>query len=302
LLNDSTSQPESSNVSPVIKSLGVDWITCTTREPFAGISLISAAEELAHSQALAGHDAKLWGMAGFEGFVCGGVQWGNRNQEAMVRLSSDAAFTSWRSFYRLAESVTRIDLQATVFYGPYYARRITRDYRHARRFRVGKARSASVSVIRCTDGGYTVYLGKRASDRYGRIYDKWVESRLEFYRECVRYEVEFKGRLALGAARAIAKARNEVDATGGLLRDFFCARGIDLPAIDAARCHLNGPQVTVNDHRSLEWLRAQVRPTIERLIKHGHRQAVYDALNVIGPAVGAHVELDHGVINSEEVM
>lgn len=255
-------------------------MTATTQEPFAGVMLLSAANEVAHVEALEGFEARPWSMSGFEGFIVGGVQLGQRNDEAIVRLSGDTAQQSWRRIYALAQTVTRLDLQLTCELRSDINRRIARDTAKARSFARRHRTKATITTIRSTDGGCTTYLGKRQSEWYGRIYNKHAQTRLDEWKGCVRYEVELKHRRAMLGVRKLASARHERDGALGILSAFFSSRGVSLREFGDAEIQLCCSRNRTDVLKKLEWLRAQVRPSIDYLRARGALNEAIDALGL----------------------
>lgn len=68
--------------------------------------------------------------------------------------------------------------------------------------------------VRSSDGGCTVYIGSRQSERFLRVYDKGIESKQGG--DWIRAELELKGDTAHLVAQAL------LDQTGGV-NDVFCA-------------------------------------------------------------------------------
>jgi DNA relaxase NicK len=191
--------------------------------------MLSLASELVTFRLREGFQRKGWGMAGFSGFQSQGVQYGKRQHEVIVRLSGDLAHTHWRVLYALANSCTRLDFECTTTSDECPARRVSRAYsqavRHARRKKKGPA----VTIVRCTTGGSTCYLGKRQSVVFGRIYDKEAESKDKRYLGAVRYELEMKGRMAQLTVAHLDQQRYPTDTIAGNLTAFLRARGIPSP-------------------------------------------------------------------------
>jgi hypothetical protein len=112
-----------------------------------------------------------------------------------------------------------------------------------------------------------VYIGSRASDVFVRIYDKFEESKQEEYKDCVRFEVEIKGR----ASKQLWKHMYESGAGVGylvkLLVDVLRERGIDLGI--GSFDHI--PTITLKKERTsvestLAWLYRSVGPAVGRLV------------------------------------
>jgi hypothetical protein len=195
----------------VILQSGIDWITVTTADPHRGLHLALWASGLLTHQLRLGNIRKPWGMSGFKGHQVGQVQLGHRGDECILRLSSETAATNWRKAYQLSENCSRIDLQVTHRDHRCARSRIRKHYREALRHSAKQKRGPFVTLITGNDGSDTLYLGRRESNIYCRIYAKGVESKDRYLEESVRYEVEIKNRLALLLCRAIAANGSDTD-------------------------------------------------------------------------------------------
>jgi hypothetical protein len=117
------------------------------------------------------------------------------------------------------------------------------------------------TLIQCSDGGQTCYIGKRVSEQLGRLYDKGVESRTHPAGTRWRYEVEYKGDQAWNAAVGLKGGDSEALTISGTVADWFSSRG--------GRVWRSGDFVALNkwsketttDDRKMQWLARCVRPT-----------------------------------------
>jgi len=268
--------------SHTILSMGVDWITVVGSDETSLPSLRSLASELVTFRLRGGFKRTGWGMAGFSGVQSLGVQYGIRNKEVIVRLSGDLAHIAWRRIYELGENCTRIDLELTARCDGSVRRRVRKAYREARRVSHRRVNAPAVTLVDCTTGGTTCYLGKRCSGSFGRVYDKEAESGLEKFRGAVRYEVEYKGAYARQVARALDQGNTPLDRIAGYLQTFFRARGVAWPYSSTKPLFLEAPARADDHQRSLKWIRDQVRPTVQRLIECGLEGEVFEALG-FGP-------------------
>jgi hypothetical protein len=212
-----------------IISLGVDWITCVGTDEKKVGGMLSFASELVTYRMREGFQRKGWGMAGFNGFQSVGVQYGRRNHEVIVRLSADLAHSHWRILYEMANTVTRADFECTSTTVDSPSRRVARCYAQAVRHSNRQKKGPAVTIVKCTTGGSTCYLGKRQSMIFGRIYDKEAESKDQRYVGAVRHEIEFKSRLAQLTIAHLARQRYPTDAIAGNLTAFFEGRGVPSP-------------------------------------------------------------------------
>jgi len=267
------------DIATELVSVGCDWITVTTKEPETTGQLLEEAALLMHSRVEMGFKHQGWGMAGFSGFSTSGVQFGVRNHEGIVRLSSDVAHTEWRKFYEMAESVTRFDVECTTRCKCLAAKRVRRSWQKATRAVRGKAGAPTVTLITSNRGGSTVYLGSRSSIAFGRIYDKGCETPTDYFRNCVRHEVEMKKVLAARVAASLYSTRTPEDESLRILQGFFSNRHCPLSFTGPGKFYRTR-RTAPTDFAALEWLRNQVQPTVKRLILCGMGQLVADSLGL----------------------
>jgi len=265
----------------VLISLGVDYLTATAVEADSWQPLHSHASGLFRHQAEIGNQPKPWGMSGFKGWSCGSVAIGRRDKETIVRLSSDAANLSWRKVVQLSGNVSRIDLQATVRTVDEPSTRIDRHRSEAEGDSEKSGNRKVVRWIRDNRGGYTLYLGQRSSIVFGRIYDKYEECKLDHFKRCVRYEVQYHNKLALRVASALESDHATMPRITSYCRQFFSGRGIELEiqCNDKARYSCSRGRSDADKH--LEWLARAVRPTVERLIACGRGAEALRALGLV---------------------
>lgn len=260
-------------------SFGCDWITAVANEPESSGNLLESAAMLLHTRSQLGFKVRGWGMAGFSGFATSGVQFGERNNEAIVRLSSDVAHDYWRDFYALANTVTRFDLELTTRSDELAKRRVTRAYKQARRHCDGAPGHPNVTIISSTRGGTTCYLGQRVSDAYGRIYDKGAEAQTDAWSNCVRHELEMKKVLAAKCSADLFRSPSPQHTTISVVQGFFSRRGCPIPGFSANKSYSTYRPPT-DTERQIRWLRNQVRPTVASLCDLNLLQIVLDNLGL----------------------
>jgi hypothetical protein len=165
------------------------------------------------------------------------------------------------------------------------------------------------TFIENTAGGQTLYVGSRASDQFGRLYDKGCESEENL---CAppgiiwRYEVEFKSYRAKKLAIQLAETarREETDVSediGTFVSQWFIGRNITPIWVGASddmdwTCEIEA-QIT-DDDASLRWLSIQVRPTVERLLDRKRADEVFDALGI---TIISQAELDQRRIDARSL-
>ena len=182
---------ETSDLCPVLE-VGIDYFTVTGSRGGTGGSLRAfgshVVEELVH------HGAKktTYRSKGYNGATAEGAAYGSRYDGSILRLSGPTANEYWEQAFTLSENVTRMDLQVTVKPSIGAAGMLRRHWASLKKRGRSLGRQPQYKMVIGNDGPQTLMLGARSSDRYGRIYDKWLECGLPEYRGALRYELELK--------------------------------------------------------------------------------------------------------------
>lgn len=260
---------------------GVDWYTATCNDEKRVTILQDKSALLLMREHAMGNEKRVWSMYGYEGFKCGGIQFGSRHDGTIVRLSGPTAHDNWQPFFKLATNSSRLDLQATFRLKEDTSHAIAKHFRAAMRlYRLGKVRQ-TVALYRSTDQSATIYLGKRESDRFGRIYQKDRESGLEHYRGCVRYELELKNELAHRTAGAVYSSSSPGQFIYATVRKYFGSAGIRLPSLHENRLALISAYRSRSDRDTrLKWFRESVAPAVRELLDQGCLALIIEALNL----------------------
>jgi hypothetical protein len=265
-----------------VLSAGVDWLTATAKIPAFSEMLEASGRRVVERQAEAGNDIRPWLWKGYDGVSAGSSAVGVRADGTIVRISGECAANNWRDVMPWVQHVSRIDLAVTVRLSS-EANPAAEAYRSAglapsgRRGRTVRA----ASHIETRTEGETCYLGSRKSDRFGRLYNKGLESHQEEYRDSWRWEIEYKGNAATPIALSVVECGSDSEAVLAYVWDTFAAWGIPPGwGIDAIVPSLPPAHSASDDERRLAWLYTQVRPAIARLVAHGRISEVLGALGL----------------------
>lgn len=268
-------------VSDELVSLGCDYITVTDAGGADNYPLRNLASGIFRHQATTGNRPRSWGLSGFRGFKCGGVEVGTRENDLIVRLSSDVAQRSWKQCAALAASVTRFDVQATFRVDGSVTSRID-SYREQAQLDSGKTgHKKVVRWVADNRGGYTLYLGARESLVFGRIYDKHVQSRMDHYKQCIRFEVQYQREAARVMVNRCLSTGSPIPHFASGCREFFSGRGVDLRLQYVDGATMSCSRRRSDADRNLAWLSASVRPTVLRLMAEGRGEEVLRALGLV---------------------
>lgn len=268
---------------PADMSAGVDWLTMTVNSEGDRDTLFERAIKMrVLLEAIERQEARKFYWRGYEGFSIAGLDYGERQQETLLRLRGDAASSYWKLFVRLATNVSRVDLQVTFAIDPPMPHLVSTYYNNLHPSEVQFTRLENTSR-----GGQTLYVGSRSSDVFGRIYDKGVQSGLLPVPGYLwRYELEYKNYYAPQAINRLIVEKCGRCSLSRLITNtiwtYFDKRNLpplfnrrgDADIITVA-CRVRSDELD----RQLDWLRQQVSPTVKRIFTR-NRTSVLDALGL----------------------
>lgn len=196
-----------------------------------------------------------------------------------MRLSGGGAFDNWLKAYHAGENFSRVDLQITARTGEAPAQTIQKVYRRALAHTKKRRRGPTCTILKCSSGAHTVYLGKRQSDLFMRCYDKGAESGLDHYENAVRFEVELKGAACLSVLSRCASSGRPLLTAAAYVRGCFADRGVVLGIAAMPLYAVSVPRSRSDVGRKLRWIQTQVGPSVKLLIASGYR---LDVLRCLG--------------------
>jgi hypothetical protein len=272
-----------------VTEVGVDWLTVTAKGSDARLGLGVCARRRARVISQEGNMVQPWTFSGYQGFRTRGLQWGERPDSTIVRLSSDEARWNWWEFYELSENVTRVDWQVTHRTALSPFKRVLAHHRQARKYWRKRRDGPTITMITDDRQGATLYLGKRSSRLLLRCYNKHAESMDQRYEGCVRYEVEMKGELG---KFMMLKLSSGIDPLPGIIsqvHQMFHERGV-VPefAKEVLPFACEWSRKATDADRKRQWLRNQVQPTVSFLIGHFGMAAVAEDLGLSEFASASH--------------
>jgi DNA relaxase NicK len=130
-----------------------------------------------------------------------------------------------------------------------------------------------------TDGGSTLYVGARASENFGRLYDKGAKEKASPRGSWWRWETELKGRVAVATSDSLVHSDDYRVAIVGEVAHWFARRTGHTYTSSHRLGTLVGPRQPSTVDRQLKWLATGVRPTVAALIE---QVGVDRVLNVLG--------------------
>jgi len=265
----------------VLVDAGIDWFTTTATDRKTATLLLLKAENYLSQEARSGCYIKPWKMAGYSGWRCGRLEYGIRDDGAIVRLSSGLAAIEWWYVFQITGRCSRIDLQVTLRHidGPTIP--ISRLSRKIKRFYKGRKDGPTITEWRDSDGGHTLYLGKRQSDLYFRCYNKEAQSSDPKFMGCVRLELEIKNRVTLSVIESLMSYETIHAGILGILSYFIVDRGGPPLTVSVRPTSFYEVSVRTPDAlKSLAWFNNSVKPSVSVLIEMGYLKDVIENLGL----------------------
>lgn len=267
-----------------------DWLTLGTHNHDRTEKLRYHADRWVQQELADGAKVRPFRLLGYTGWQAGRVRWGEREDWGLLQLSGDLARAHWDTAVPIAHRVSRVDLAVTVRPAVPDDSLGLRHLDQANAFRLEHPTAARPSFYGNSDGGFTLYIGDRASDWFLRVYNKGAEEReanvgssLARYADTWRYELEVKGNAAQVTAAACSDAADRSAWVGNTVHAYCRGHGLS-PAFTPDQyvaCPSGFRRRSDRDTR-LRWLRSTVAPTVRWLSESGYRADLLDALGLTG--------------------
>lgn len=272
---------------------GIDWITATISDVKAGNQALNHVHAMMRSEERLGNAVEPWRMHGYSGWQCGHVASGERPDGLCVQVTSEAAHDAFSSFAPLWSNVSRLDVQLTVLIEGDVLKANRRIYEKLKANRYGRQGKLECLWIENSAEGSTSYCGAASSDQRGRVYDKGRESGLEQFRNCLRFEGQFRRRRAWDLAMRIHRQSLGRLEQARIIGDWFRDRGGPSALTEVTKgCNLDrlnnsclpaktrSCAVRTDALRSYDFLRRQARSTAQWLVYIGQSELLLDALGL----------------------
>ena len=257
---------------PATKSVftGVDYIRCTANDhkPYGAWEGVVEAEFLRENAA--GRKPHHRWIMGYYGRVGEHCFVGRNDEGCMAQLSGALAWDRWSDIYRQSHKATRVDLQVTWPCEEDPGEYIRDQYQEVvlRKTKIGHAHS--IQLTDTPEGAKMLTVGSRQSEVYGRMYDKFRESKMPEYKSCVRWEIEVKGQAARDLAAHIYDNKLEGPSIRAIVFNAWNRWGFP-PFWETFEAMEGIPPVkrSRTDETKIAWLASQVAPTMKKLWEHG---------------------------------
>lgn len=285
---------QDTDVSSLVLESKVDWLTLTSSRAGRFAEMLEFGYKQVVNQANGGNIPKPFHWQGYQGAHCGAITYGDRQDGAILQISGAEAHRLFSETLPLEPKCTRIDVQVTVRLADSSTRWAARSYRELTNLPLVRGTRPTATYYANTEGGETCYLGAPTSEHRGRIYDKGAESGKPEYRNCYRWEVETRAERGQKLYRLLAESRTLSESIAGYVAEWFAARGCDLPFSAETRLTLSPATPDKSDvGRKLQWLKEQVRPSVEYLCLSGYSQECISALGLTSGILPENQRTDH---------
>lgn len=157
-----------------------------------------------------------------------------------------------------------------------------------------KGAARALSLITGNDGGITMYIGSRSSDKYARIYDKGKQ--LKNDANWKRLECELKGDVAKEFGRYVAMNDDKSIASfaWSIAQGMFYVDNDGYPLFGQQSDLVSMPKIEKQTDVE-KWLATQIIPIIEKYVRNNPDSTIYDDL--INALIRAKQEKQHDKID-----
>lgn len=250
-----------------IKSAGIDYVTLTSTHNGAKSAYKKYFMDVANRDRQLGYKTVAGGAYGFYGQRTRHALLAEREDRAMLQVSGYEAQRT-DSLMKHEGHCTRLDIQVTVQCEEGEVPQILEYlYNASKTHPLARGHQPTLKRIEGQGGTETVYIGSRKSDVFIRLYDKGLESGEEEYKNCVRLEVELKGKVANSVW---IHCKDEGVGTRYLLqvlKHTLETRGVD---VDWFTFPVDGRKPPhkekTRDEVTMYWWEHQVAPSIKRIV------------------------------------
>lgn len=228
---------------------------------------------------LEGHQVKPRSMNGYSGLGVGNCFIGERDDGYFINLTGEYADRYVDAIKHPEMHVSRVDLQITVKFAETQLRLAKEAYSNATHHNgtLPPHKRRKLYIIVGSDDADTLYIGAPSSEQRGRLYNKALQSGLDRYLGCWRYEVVYKNDLAsqcvnLGYHTTLPRSKYIV----ANVRRWYADRGVSIDFLQSCGDVVIPRQrhIRTDVERKLEWLEGQVKPTVRYLCELGFRDTI----------------------------
>ncbi len=267
--------------TPVIVDAGFDYITATSNTQKTNNYFEAVGEQLLANERLLGSDIVAWNYSGYHGMTSGSCQLATNGHSRLLRLSGHLAQKHWHRIAERAANISRADWQVTIRFRVPVPTLAEKCERQARRFEATHNHGRQVELRRNSLKGKTLYVGSHKSDRFLRLYDKGMQSKLEAAGFVWRAEIQYQNKLALLRTTQLLQEGNTEEGLIPIVTAELARVGIVslVPSATSSLKASSGRLRRETDMR-LDWLNSQVKSTVQKLVAANRLFETLDALGL----------------------
>jgi len=275
LARDNTS-PEVSRISS-----GVDWWRVASKSSPNDLILLRLSGMLAEGLQSQGHEGRSWRFEGYDGTKISSMFVGTRQGDVLLNVSGSMAHQACLATKLHAERATRIDLRIDWQFHSDEENYAKRQVEAVEAFQRLNNRRSNPGLL-LYDGrgkGDTLRIGAPDSASFSRLYDKGREQKAWDRLGWWRYEVQFNKDYGPVVLQLLKQSENEAQTAYNIVLAYAAERGLQLPLPPGQKVTLPTPKAPpTSAEKKLNWLRNQVRGSVQELIKQGYEDEVFKAL------------------------
>lgn len=259
-----------------IISAGVDWLTATRKHGEGALPFLEAGNALLDEVRAAGGDIKPAALRDYVGHRGQGCFYGARPTDSIIVISGQRAPAHFAKVAQAASNVSRLDLQVSVWTHGEQPNIAREQYARLTKLPPARGRPRNYSLIQSHPTGETLYVGKRSSDYYGRVYDWSAAHKAGVPLTIWRFEIEIKRLPARAHSHALACDLDHSISVADYVFDWFVDRGLQVTwSKEDSEVKLQRP--IAEKHRdTLAWIETNMSKTVARMIKqHGLQKVVF---------------------------
>lgn len=204
----------------------VDWLTATRLADADRRPMTELAVELLRLEHEGGSPRREWGREGYKGWTAGRVDFGHRPDSSILRLRGKLSHERFDDCRSVSDHFTRVDLAVTARYDPFTDELAKVKKNGIELATAPRGFATAWDFHESSKDGDTLYLGRRSSQFFARLYNKQRESGQPYYDACWRWELECKQAAARNAGRALAGSTDRTALIQSVVRKHFEKRGV----------------------------------------------------------------------------
>ena len=273
----------------IYDSEAIDALTITSKS-VAGRAMIAGVYSKFSDESENLAFSKNWQALGYKGYQCDSVRYGKR-------LDSSALFSTGSDSMKITHilindydytdlQTTRIDVCIDVCLVD-AKRGWLRGLRESSDFKDLHAKEKRETKLIESSTGDTLYIGSRASGRFGRIYDKSLAYGVDLG-YVYRFELETKKLVAPALFKRLFPENedttyswdNFANRVRNIIQGQFMAWGVNV-SLNAKLAEVIKAETRISTVDSqLQWLSRSVAPMISRLSAAGYKQETFEAIGI----------------------